>query len=137
MGVKVTFNKQAVKARIRTAKNIGVIEISNELLKDANNYARQDSGLMISASLKGSNLPMPSKQNWTEEDNKIFAAAKGSDIKKGTLIWDTPYAKSMYYTGTPVKDRNPNASTLWAEKAKKKHNQKYIRMFQRIIKEKV
>ena len=32
-------------------------------------------------------------------------------------MWQTPYALKMYYTGTPVTDKNPNASLQWCEKA--------------------
>ena len=32
-------------------------------------------------------------------------------------VWDTPYAKRQYYTGTPSTDVNVNASLEWAQKA--------------------
>ena len=34
----------------------------------------------------------------------------------GLAIWDTPYAKRRYYTGTPSKDKNQNASLQWVKK---------------------
>lgn len=36
------------------------------------------------------------------------------------ITWNTPYAKKMYYTGTPRRNRNPNASLRWCEVAKRK-----------------
>lgn len=113
MGVTVTFNKQAVKARVRTATEMSTFILANELLKDANNYAREDSGELIRSSIRASN------------------------VKKGHLIWDTPYAKRMYYVGSPSKDKNPNATLMWAHRAKAENNKKYIQMLKKIIKEKV
>lgn len=113
MGVTVTFNKRAVKTRITTAKNIGTEILANELLKDSNYYARNHEGELIRSSIRASN------------------------IKKGTLIWDTPYAKRVYYTGIPSTDKNENASTLWAHKAATENKEKYLRMLRIIIKEKV
>ena len=34
-----------------------------------------------------------------------------------SISWNTPYARRVYYTGTPSKQANPNASLMWAEKA--------------------
>ena len=59
--------------------------MSNEALKDANVFAREDTGELIHDS------------------------ARSSEPEKGRLIWNTPYAKRMYYTGTPVKDINPQS----------------------------
>ncbi|MPW26258.1 minor capsid protein [Alkalibaculum sp. M08DMB] len=109
MGVTVTFNKQAVKARISTATEKGTYILANELLKDSNYYAREDSGELIRSSIRASN------------------------IKKGTLIWDTPYAKKMYYVGSPSRDKNPNASTLWAQKAADENKEKYLRIVQKVM----
>ena len=37
------------------------------------------------------------------------------------ITWNTDYAKKVYYTGTPRKNVNPNASLRWCEVAKRKH----------------
>lgn len=34
------------------------------------------------------------------------------------ITWTTHYAKRVYYTGTPAKNVNPNASLRWCEKGK-------------------
>lgn len=44
----------------------------------------------------------------------------------GRLIrWQAPYAHIVYYTGTPRRNRNPNASLRWCEVAKRKHSKKW------------
>lgn len=113
MDFTVEFDTASVKAKIQRVAEAGTEMLANELLKDANYYAREDTGELIRSSIRASN------------------------IKKGELIWDTPYAKRVYYTGFPAKDRNPNASLLWAEKASKENSKKYIRMLEKIVESEV
>ena len=108
-GVTVKLDKGAVKARVNTDMKQGVKEISNEFLKDSNYFVREDSSELQKS------------------------AIRASDPDNGILVWDTPYAKRVFYTGTPSKDKNPNASLMWCEKAKDKNKGKYKRMFQAII----
>lgn len=68
-----------------------------QILNDCNMYVRVDQGILRDTSR-------------TEEGNMSIE-----------LVWDTPYAKRVYYTGTPSKDVNPNASLEWAEKAAAKY----------------
>lgn len=108
-GVKVTLNKLAVKSRIHDLTEKGTFIISNEFLKDANYYCREDSGELERS------------------------AIRASQPEKGLLIWDTPYAKRTYYIGHPAKDKNPNASLMWAEIAATQNRDKYRRMLQKLI----
>ena len=41
------------------------------------------------------------------------------------ISWNTDYAKRVYYTGNPRRNRNPNASLRWCEKAKRKWAQEW------------
>lgn len=109
MSVKVTLNKAAVAARVQTASAKGTTIIANELLKDANYYCREDTGELERS------------------------AIRSSQPEKGLLIWNTPYAKKMYYIGSPSKDRNPNASLQWADRAAKENKDKYNRMLQKLV----
>ncbi len=93
-----------IKARCQKAQEV----ISSEFLKDANKYARHDSGEMIESS------------------------QRSSDLKKGIIRWDTPYARKVYYLGTPSKDRNPNASLQWARKAHLENRKKYKEIIEKI-----
>jgi hypothetical protein len=108
-GVKIKFDRQAVTARISGQKDAALGQVTNEFIKDANYYARQDSSELIKSSLKH------------------------SDPNKGIARWRTPYAKRMYYVGTPVKDKNPNASLMWAHKAAAQNKEKYRKMFSQLM----
>ena len=48
---------------------------------------------------------------------------------------DTEYAKKMYYTGTPSKDVNPNASLMWADKGVKEHREQIDKIAQNAFEE--
>ena len=111
--VTVTLDKEAVKARVEAAAQKCTAVFANELLKDANFYCREDSGELIRSSIRA------------------------SKPEEGLLIWDTPYAKRMYFTGRPVTDRNPNASLMWVHRAANENKDKYIRMLKKIIKQEV
>jgi len=118
MNVKVNFNKSAVKARVEGARNKGLTIVANEALKDANYFCRRDSGMLIDSSILASN---PGKQ-------ELIWGGKGEGL---------PYAKKMYYTGTPVTDENPNASLMWAHKAFSVFREKYKRILQKILNQEV
>lgn len=94
MGVKVTVDKSKVAAKIAAGKAAMIPAVAEQALADCNYFARRDQGTMIESS------------------------ETASDLQAGKLVWDTPYAKKAYYTGTPSKDVNPNASLMWCEKAK-------------------
>lgn len=101
-------------AQVRTSLKADIIGLrtmlANELLKDANFYCRKDSGSLISSSIRASRP------------------------EAGELVWDTPYAKAVYYTGTPSKDSNQNAELMWAEKAATQDRPKLERMAQAYMK---
>ena len=42
------------------------------------------------------------------------------------VVWQTGYAKRVYYTGTPRKGVNPNASLRWCEVAKRAYMVKWV-----------
>jgi len=111
--VNFIFNKKAIESRVRTFGKIGTTEITNEFIKDANYHCRKDSG------------------------NLIRSAIANSHPEKGLAIWRTPYARRVYYTGTPGRDSNPNASLLWGEKAKAENLAKYKRMLEKLVKREV
>lgn len=111
--ISVSFSKSSVLTRLKGAGNAGLAEVSTELLKDANFYCRKDTGNLIESSLLA------------------------SKPEKGVLVWDTPYAKKMYYVGAPVRDENPHASVMWAHRAAEEHRKKYEGILQKIFRKKV
>lgn len=99
MGAKVTIttNKAKIAARIKAGVENMIPAVAEQALADCNYFAREDTRGMIASS------------------------ETASDLKKGELVWNTPYAKKVYYTGIPSTTRNPNASLQWCEKARDTH----------------
>lgn len=107
--IEVVIDKAAVIGKIQVRNEKLRTIVANELLKDANYYCKQDSGELIRSSIRA------------------------SKPEEGLLIWDTPYAKKQYYTGTASKDTNPNATIMWAHKAKDENKEKYERMMNKEV----
>jgi len=109
--VDLKFDKAALMVKIKGITQKGIAAVSNEALKDANYYARMDTGELIRSSIRASNP------------------------KKGELVWDTPYAKRVYYTGVPSTDANPNARTLWAHHGFAENKDKYQKILEKTTRE--
>jgi len=105
--VTIAFDRNAVKARIDANRDEGIFAVAAQALKDANYYCREDSGALIDSSINA------------------------SDLENGLLVWDTPYAKSMYYTGHPSPDVNSNASLMWAHKGYEENKGTYQKILQK------
>lgn len=67
--------------------------LSEQILTDCNTYVRMQSGALAGSA-------EPERGGWQ-------------------IRWDMSYAKKVYYTGTPRKNKNPLASLRWCEKAKR------------------
>ena len=90
----VQIDTVAIIGEITEKWQTALYPLSEQILTDCNEFVRMDTGQLKKSS------------------------ATASDPKKGVLVWDTPYARRVYYTGTPSTDVNPNASLMWVEKAK-------------------
>lgn len=93
-GMTISFDPNAPLAALTRRWLGGLAALSGLVLTDCNRYARDDTGALIASSRAASALP------------------------KGRLAWSTPYARRVYYTGTPSRTRNPLASLRWCERAK-------------------
>ena len=91
--VKLDFNLSSLKIDLKNAAESVKEPLMNQVLTDSNKFCRQAKGGLIKSS------------------------ETMSSPKDGRLVWDTPYAKRVYYTGVPVKDVNSNASLMWYHKA--------------------
>ena len=111
--IKLTFNHAQVRAKIRSACSDVTPILTEQILKDSNEFARQDTGAMIASSQYASN------------------------IKEGEIVWATPYAKKVYYTGTPSHDVNPKATLMWYETAKTIYKKDWLKLAQKIFSSKV
>lgn len=78
-----------------------------QVLTDCNYFARRDQGTLI---------------------NTSTVSVSGMTL---TAEWSTPYAKKVYYTGNPSKQVNPNASLMWAHKAKDTFGAEWIAILQK------
>ncbi len=90
--VKIKRNMPAVLAKVQAGSDAMVIAVTEAVIEYGNIFVREDQG--------------------TLRDSALIA----SRPKEGLAVWDTPYAKRVYYTGTPSTDKNPDASLQWAEK---------------------
>lgn len=107
MGFEFKPNKTRIAARIQSGIDEMVPAVAEQALADCNHFARRDQGTLIQSS------------------------QTASDLEKGELVWNTPYARRVYYTGTPSKDANPNASLMWCQKAEKAYGKDWQRTAQK------
>ncbi|MBB6446461.1 hypothetical protein HNR53_003120 [Bacillus benzoevorans] len=82
--------------------------LDEQVLKDSNNYAPWREHYLIASSIEH------------------------SKPGTGSLIWETPYARRLYYNPQYnfSKDHNPLAGGLWFERAKAAHGVDWARMAQ-------
>lgn len=109
-----TFNVRIqLNAQDRVNANLGLAQfmLDQQVIKDSNYFVPEDTG-----TLKGS-------------------ALISSDVGKGRVVWNTPYARKLYYNPQYnfSKDKNPNARGLWFEESKKIHKQQWLKMAQDIL----
>ena len=85
--------------KVKAGTEAMTIAVTEAVIRYGNVYVREDQGIL---------------------KNSALIASRPKD---GVAIWDTPYAKRVYYTGTPSKDVNPDASLMWAEKGVNEHRE--------------
>lgn len=107
--VRVIPDMPRIRAKIKKASDKAREVISIEFLKDANYYARKDTGRLIADSIVS------------------------SDTKAGDIIWAVVYARKMFYVGTPRTDKNPHARLQWAEVAKVENIKRYQEIGQKVF----
>jgi hypothetical protein len=105
MTVIVDFDKTSLCKRLKGEAEIATEDLAKQVLEDCNLYCRELTGELIRSSYRA------------------------SDIKSGRLVWDTPYAKRVYYTGEARTGVNPQASKLWGEAAKAAHLNEWERLW--------
>lgn len=93
--VKIKRDMPAILAKVQAGSDAMVIAVTEAVIEYGNRFVREDQGTLKASALTASRP------------------------KEGLAIWDTPYAKRVYYTGTPSTDVNSDASLQWAEKGVK------------------
>lgn len=98
--------------RISAAEKFGQYTLDNAVIKDSNYYAPED------------------------EQYLQKSALASSDIGNGRIVWNTPYARRLYYNPQYnfSKDKNPNAGGLWFERAKSNKRDSWLRQTDRAVK---
>lgn len=93
---RAELNVAKVEAKRRKAREAAQAQLDQDVLKDSNYY-------------------IPARY-WILRDSSI----RSSKIGQGVLIWDTPYARKLYYNPQYnfSTDQNPHAQGLWFEAAK-------------------
>lgn len=92
MGIKIKRNAAAIQAKITAGEKQMIPAVTEAVIQYGNIFVREDQGTLKNSALISSRP------------------------QEGKAVWDTPYAKKVYYTGTPSTDVNPDASLMWAEK---------------------
>ena len=109
MSVKITINEQRIKATIDETWHNGLEMLSTQILRDCNEFCKEDTGMLIMSSLIHSKL------------------------KEGLLIWNTPYAARQYYEiQTAHTSPNHNAAWRWVEVARNRYHEKWAKQAQAI-----
>ena len=98
MSVKINISETGIKATIDKTWETGKEMLCSIILTDCNKYCKEDTGMLIVSSLIH------------------------SDLKKGRLVWNTPYAARQYYEiQTAYKQPNHNASWRWVDVARNRY----------------
>lgn len=102
--LRVEVNTNGIARGIKNRWGSGLYRLCAVIRQDCNRYVRIDKGTLRKSSYSA------------------------SQPDKGLIIWNTPYARRVYYTGTPRTTKNAMASLQWCEKAKSQYLDKWRRM---------
>ncbi len=111
MNVRVSLNINNASARITKSAQKAVLITSEQALKDCNYYCKED------------------------QDGLISSSEVHSELEKGILRWQTPYARMQYYLDAALKEKNPNARKMWAHYAASKNGNEWLAIYQKAFKE--
>ena len=102
---RMDFSARDILHRSDAAMDDAVFDVSNQVLKDSNYFAKEDSGTLKDSAIINS-LP-----------------------EKGIVQWVTPYAEKQYDYPFAYKDKNPNARGAWFEAAQELHHDEWTQTF--------
>ena len=127
--VKLEFDVKSLQDKVKRLGKTGTAMLTNEVIKDSNYFIPYDEGELMRSAIRES-IP-----------------------EEGKAIWDTPYARRLYYNpqynfnvagefkpgedGNPGRwsPGNPNAGGLWFENAKAANKDKWIALIDKAIRE--
>lgn len=110
IGLNVTVDLSKLKPNLEKRVKKMQLILDTQVIKDSNFYAPQMDGAL---------------QN---------SALIASQIGTGAIMWDTPYARKLYYNpGYHFStDKNPNAQGLWFEAAKADFISDWIKIVEKV-----
>lgn len=106
MDIKIKRDTPAILLKLQAGNSGMVAAVTDAVVECGNIFVREDQGAL--------------------KDSALIA----SRPQEGLAIWDTPYAKRVYYTGAPSTDKNPDASLQWAEKGVRTYRKELDRVAQ-------
>ena len=109
--MSIQFDKSKTMSELRTRKERGIMIATSELRRYANQYVRFLTG------------------------NTKKSSYIASDLRKGLVVYDTPYASYAYYNelNHVTTDHNPNARPKWGDYALEHHLKEIERTVQREV----
>ena len=113
MGVELTDNIGKFIGRFDELSDKARYQLTEQILADSNKHARRDSGTMILSSIDK------------------------TDRTNGVIVWDTPYAKRVYFTGTPSTDKNPDAELMWVQVARDRYSKDWMVIFKNLAEKEI
>ena len=93
--IKVYNPGMTVKRLESLFYNKALPKVADQMISDCNTFVRKQSGTL--------------------------AASARFESNGRRITWNTKYAKKVYYTGTPRRNENPQASLKWCEVAKRNY----------------
>ena len=111
--VELKSNADKYAKRFDTLSEKGRYQLAKQILDDSNRHVRMDQG--------------------TLRDSAI----SHSDPARGELVWNTVYAKRVYFTGTPSTDRNPEAQLMWVHYARDRYGKDWVTLFENLAKKEI
>ena len=102
MAIKVEFDTSKLVNKLSKRLDGAQKAMNIQVLKDSNYFCPEDTGTL---------------------------QMSGKIQNDDTIVWGTKYAKKQYYSDdNKSKDRNPNASYKWFERAKSNYKKDWIRL---------
>lgn len=111
VSINIQFDKNATTSELKARQRRGIMVATSELRRYADPYVRFSTG--------------------TTKKSAYIA----SDLQKGLVVYDTPYASYAYYNehNHVTTDHNPNARPKWGEYTKQHHIKEIERAVQREV----
>ncbi|QIW21329.1 minor capsid protein [Bacillus thuringiensis] len=111
--VNIKVDTAAIEQKVLSANKKAQFALDQQVLKDSNFYAPEDTGELIRSGVRF------------------------SQPGEGHVEWSTPYSRRLYWNPqySFSKDTNPNAQGLWFEAAKSAKLDDWVRIVEQKMKE--